>query len=120
MKKWGRPIENVRHRFMKKVRRGANGHLIWMGAKGIDGIGKFWIKPYLQDAPRVAWVLRHGWINTGERAFPTCGNKDCVNVAHLKCEYRSRLWREVVFPRKIVLDEAKYIYDELIVARAKR
>jgi len=120
MKKWGRPVENVRYRFEKKIRRDRHGCHIWIGAKGLDGIGRFWLNPFLQEAPRVAWALRHGWINTGERAFPICGNVDCVNVKHLKCEYRSRLWREVVYPKKIVLDEAKYIYDELIIARAKR
>jgi hypothetical protein len=120
MKRWGRKPVDVRKRFEAKIRRDVHGCHIWTGAKRFDGTGVLWVQPYLQEAARVAVALQRGWIDTGERAIPMCGNERCVNVKHLRCEYRTRLWRGKCYPQKIILDEAAYIRDELIIGRANR
>lgn len=76
-------------RFLPKVQpRDANGCLLWDGAPGRCGYGRFRVGGRMVQAHIVAWVQRYGPVPDGlelDHSFAKgCRSKLCVNAAHLE------------------------------------
>ena len=62
---------------------------VWTGAKFRTGYGEFRLKNRMRSAHRVAWIIKHGSIPTGEGHHGSCiihkcDRRDCCNTAHLQ------------------------------------
>src|SRR5438132_13773133 len=72
-------------RFWPKVDQsaGTNGCWIWQGTKEPAGYGQFWLNNSSLKAHRFSWILVHGEPPDGHPVVQECGNRLCVNPAHL-------------------------------------
>jgi len=72
-------------RFWPKVDQsaGTNGCWIWQGMKEPAGYGQFWLNNSSLKAHRFSWILVHGEPPDGHPVVQECGNRLCVNPAHL-------------------------------------
>ncbi len=78
-------------RFARKVKRAANGCLLWTGAVGSHGYGNFWDGERYVLAHKFAWEQQHGRTECGGRCGPVllhnCPGGDnslCCEVTHLR------------------------------------
>lgn len=88
----GRPPDALRHhsrdeseRFWARVVPGSDGHCYWTGGKEFQRNGGTGMQP-----ARWAWINAHGPIKSRVSVYPTCGERNCVTVAHLEAEPRDR------------------------------
>ena len=58
--------------------------LIWTGAKGADGYGLIRVRGKVTRAHRYAWELARGEIGPGVFLDHSCGNRACIELAHLR------------------------------------
>ena len=76
-------------RFWKYVTKGrANECWLWEGSASADGHGRFWDGKQVVPAHHVAWFLkRKTKVPNGHYCrhypLPVCGEKTCMNPAHL-------------------------------------
>jgi hypothetical protein len=72
-------------RFWPKVDKsaGVDGCWLWQGTQEPAGYGQFWWNNTSRKAHRFAWVLTHGEPPAGHSVVQQCGNRLCVNPAHL-------------------------------------
>ena len=72
----------IYERFMGQVEV-TNSCWNWTGTKNPDGTGRFHSLGHRLFAHRVSYMLETGRSTTDIRVTQTCGNKACVNPAHL-------------------------------------
>lgn len=60
-----------------------SGCLLWTGAVSSTGYGSLRWKGRTEKAHRMAWVCRHGSINSALHACHKCDVRSCVNADHL-------------------------------------
>lgn len=80
------PKMSVAERFESKVDRsgGYGACHAWRGSIDPDGFGRFWVSGRLRTAHRYAWEQAHSvTLRTNDDVSQTCGNRACVNVAHM-------------------------------------
>lgn len=70
-------------RFWKKVNQRPDGCWIWTDYTKHSGYGSFWYKNICYRAHVVSYLLHGGHIPDGYVIHHECGNKACVNPAHL-------------------------------------
>lgn len=58
--------------------------IIWQAARGGNGYGYVWHDGRVQSAHRVAYVAAYGPVPDGLVVHHVCGNRLCVNPAHLE------------------------------------
>jgi plasmid maintenance system antidote protein VapI len=75
-------------RFVSKVRQDENGCWLWTASCDDQGYaqigGQYLGKPWMQKAHLFAWERAGNVVPPGFRLAHTCGNRRCVNVAHLR------------------------------------
>lgn len=95
-----RPINRpVAERFWEKVSRGNESECWeWQAYKDGEGYGRFYTKDGKKKAHRAAYELEIGEIPEGAVIDHRCGNRSCVNPAHLRlatqlanAQYRTRV-----------------------------
>ncbi len=80
-------VKTIANRFWAMVMKDQCGCWFWMGQIDPKGYGRIKNKSKSQSpqyAHRVSWFLNRGSIPNDVDIHHTCGNKDCVNPAHLK------------------------------------
>lgn len=71
-------------RFLAKVDRDAPGGCwTWTRSRFVDGRGRFYFRGQVVSAARVAFEHWVRLLKPGEEVGVTCGNRGCVNPAHL-------------------------------------
>jgi hypothetical protein len=70
-------------RFWSKVDKTGSGCWLWMASLGPSGRGQFLLNGMPRPAQRVSYELLVGPVPNKYRLDHTCGNKRCVNPAHL-------------------------------------
>jgi transposase-like protein len=74
--------QDLKTKFFKKVKRGANGCVLWTGACNQEGVPVMRVEDRLRRATHVSWFLKHGeWP---KRLQHTCGDPKCVAIKHLE------------------------------------
>ncbi len=74
---------DVKYRLEQKTRMLDNGCIIFTGALNPKGYGQLRVGKTMQQAHRVAYVLKHGEIEGDLQVRHSCDNPSCVNVDHL-------------------------------------
>jgi len=69
---------------MEALRTDVSGCIYWPFSKYRNGYGSVWHKGKLVGAHRLACRLAHGPAPEGAEAGHRCGNRACINPAHLR------------------------------------
>lgn len=85
------------------VRQDAHGCLRWAGTFQKNNPLVQWRKERWM-ARRLLWVLSGGEIPHGHFIWDVCGNRACMNLAHLRCGTRSEMHRAV--PRPVTIEHS--------------
>jgi hypothetical protein len=101
-------------RFMKGVvKEAATGCWFWMNAAG-NRYPTFSLNGRSINIYRASYALFKGEINTGDRVTHTCGDKLCVNPAHLELKAAIKQDNTITTPvsyiDKSLLDYIDYLY----------
>lgn len=91
-------------RFWAKVKVGAPSECWeWVAYRERDGYGWFGIMGRNHGAHRVSYVLAYGVIPKGMQVDHICGNRACVNPAHLRLatHYQNKLHGQVRVTNKL-------------------
>lgn len=76
--------ENLKSRFMEKVKKLDNGCWKYSAHKGTDLYGQFWKDGSARPAHIVSYELHKGSAPKGKVLMHSCNHRWCVNPAHLK------------------------------------
>lgn len=72
-------------RFMRKVNKRPGGCWLWTGAVGSkDGVGIVTFNGKRYASHRASWEFRYGSIPQEHMILRTCGERLCVNPAHME------------------------------------
>lgn len=84
-----RPKLTLEQRFWQKVRK-TESCWEWIGSGNGKGYGRIWVDGRLRYAHRVAWELTNRPVPQDMDLDHRCGNRACVNPAHLRVTTRSQ------------------------------
>lgn len=103
----------------------------WAGVINTDGKGYFYINKKYIAAHRIAWKIYKG-TNPPELITRTCGNKLCINPAHLlACSrgnsmsfswQRQRAMNKLIFNQKVTqeqIDEIRKLYSHTSITQTQ-
>jgi hypothetical protein len=94
--------EVIARRLWAKVRKGKAGQCWrWRGAFSGGGWPVIWTGTRLHYAQRVAVALTGEEVEAGEVIEPACGHRWCMNPAHWRRDFHTRLRKGDVMPRKV-------------------
>jgi len=72
------------HEITRRIRKDANGCWTWTGSTSRRGYGQLQVNGHVVRAHRHVYGLMVGPIPAGMTLDHLCGNKPCVNPAHLE------------------------------------
>lgn len=85
VRKSGRRPRPVAERLAAKAEPADSGCLLWTGYRMANGYASIWVfeRQEKQLVHRVAWEVENGEIPDGLHVHHLCGNRSCINTAHL-------------------------------------
>lgn len=80
-----RPTDpKILRRFFEKVSQNGTSCWTWKSVLNREGYGRFWLNDHYQYAHRVSFAMFNNGIPDGLSVDHLCGNRKCVNPAHLE------------------------------------